>query len=121
MTSGAPIPLRNKLIGIGPELLIVLYKDIRDASGLTVVSAHCEPLQVLLTQGIVGLGLYFAYWGYMLKLFFGRKLWKTSTAPFFFPLAAYWGQSIFCSVYPVTAVLFSFVSGMYIRAAETSQ
>ena len=114
-------PLRNKLIGIGPELLIVLYKDIRDASGLTVVSAHCEPLQVLLTQGIVGLGLYFAYWGYMLKLFFGRKLWKTSTAPFFFPLAAYWGQSIFCSVYPVTAVLFSFVSGMYIRAAETSQ
>ena len=112
-------PLRNKLIGIGPELLIVLYKDIRDASGLTVVSAHCEPLQVLLTQGIVGLGLYFAYWGYLLKLFFSKKLWKTSIAPFFFPLAAYWGQSIFCSVYPVTGVLFSFVSGMYIRAAET--
>ena len=114
-------PLRNKLIGIGPEMLVIIYADVRDAAGLNVVTAHCEPLQVLLTQGIVGLGLYFAYWGYLLKLFFGKKLWKTSTAPLFFPLTAYWGQSIFCSAYPVTAVVFSFVAGMYIKVAETTQ
>lgn len=112
-------PLRNKLIGIGPEMLATVYREIQAATGRNVVSAHCEPLQVLLAQGIVGLGLYAAYWGYLLKLFFGKKLWKKSSAPFFFPLAAYWGQSIFCSVYPVTAVVFSCVSGLYISAAET--
>ena len=112
-------PLRSKLIGVGPEMLVTVYVEIRAATGRNVVSAHCEPLQVLLTQGIIGLGLYLAYWGYLLKLFFGKKLWRKSTASFFFPLAAYWGQSLFCSVYPVTGVLFSFVSGMYLKAAET--
>ena len=112
-------PLHNKLTGIGPEMLVTVYTQIRDTAGKNVVSAHCEPLQVLLTQGIAGLGLYLAYWGYLLKLYLGNKLWKKSTAPFFFPLAAYWGQSIFCSAYPVTAIVFSFVSGMYIRATET--
>ena len=37
---------------------------------------------------------------------------------FFFPLAAYWGQSLFCTVYPVTAVAFSFMAGLYLRYTE---
>ena len=113
-------PLRKKLVGVGPEMLRTVYVEIKAASGKNVVSSHCEPLQVLLTQGIVGLGLYITYWGYLLTLFFKKKLWRQNTAVFFFPLAAYWGQSLFCSVYPVTAVLFSCFSGLYLRFAESS-
>ena len=111
-------PLRNKLVGVGPEMLVTVYAKMRAATGRNVVSAHCEPLQVLLTQGIIGLCIYFAFWGYLLKLFFFRGVWKSEKAVYFFPLAAYWGQSIFCSVYPVTAVLFSFAAGMYLKEAE---
>lgn len=111
-------PLRNKIIGIGPEMLITVYGELESTFGMKVVSSHCEPLQVLLTQGIIGFGLYFIYWGYIIKLFFIEKLWTKNTAVFFFPLAAYLGQSVFCSVYPVTAVLFSFLSGIYLRSSE---
>lgn len=114
------LPLHRKLTGVGPEMLMTVYTEIRAASGKNVVSAHCEPLQVLLTQGIVGLGLYITFWGYLLRLFIKKKLWRQNTAVFFFPLAAYWGQSLFCSIYPVTAVLFSFTTGLYLRFAETS-
>ena len=113
------LPLHRKLTGVGPEMLMTVYTEIRAASGKNVVSAHCEPLQVLLTQGIVGLGIYIAFWGHLLRLFIKKKLWRQNTAVFFFPLAAYWGQSLFCSVYPVTAVLFSFAAGLYLRFAET--
>ena len=111
-------PLRNKIIGIGPEMLNTVYGELKSTFGMKVVSSHCEPLQVLLTQGIIGFGLYLTYWGYLVKIFFTKRLWKKNTAVFFFPLAAYWGQYVFCSVYPVTAVLFSFLSGIYLRSAE---
>lgn len=113
-------PIRNKLTGIGPEMLTIVYREIRDASGLNVISAHCEPLQVLLTLGIIGLGIYIVFWGYLLILFIKNRLWEENTAILFFPLAAYWGQSLFCSVYPVTSVVFCFISGMYLRYAEKS-
>ena len=112
------LPLRKKITGVGPEMLVTVYAGMRAATGKNVVSAHCEPLQILLTQGMIGIILYIIYWGYMLKLYFGKRLWNDSSALFFFPLAAYWGQSLFCSVYPVTAVMFSFASGAYLWHAE---
>ena len=99
-------------------MLFIVFAKFKVDTGRNVLSAHCEPMQVLLTQGITGLCLYISFWGYMLRLFFKNRLWRKSAAVFFFPLAAYWGQSLFCSVYPVTAVLFSFAAGMYLRAAE---
>ena len=112
-------PLRQKITGIGPEMLLLVYGEIRQATGRNVVAAHCEPLQVLLTLGIVGLALYLAFWGYLIYLYFAGKLGQKSEAVFFFPLAAYWGQSLFCSVYPVTAVLFSVAAGVYLKFAKT--
>jgi hypothetical protein len=53
------------------------------------------------------------------KLFFEKKLWRRRSAIFFFPLAAYWGQSLFCTVYPITAVVFSIMTGLYIKNAES--
>ena len=113
------LPLRQKITGIGPEMLFAAFARLKVETGRNVVTAHSDMLQILLAQGLVGLGLYFAFWGRMVMLFFRKRLWKTNTAVFFLPLAAYWGQSLFCTVYPVTAVVFSIMTGMYLKNAES--
>lgn len=113
------LPLRQKITGIGPEMLFAAFARLKAETGRNVVTAHSDILQILLAQGLVGLGLYIAFWVRMAMLFFRKKLWKTNTAVFFFPLAAYWGQSLFCTVYPVTAVVFSIMTGLYIKNAES--
>ncbi len=112
------LPLRYKITGIGPEMVFQAFIAHLAETGSNVVTAHSDIMQVLLTQGIVGLALYFAFWGYLTALFFRKKLWKSNTAVFFFPLAAYWGQSLFCTVYPITAAVFSFMAGLYLRYAD---
>ena len=114
-------PLRQKITGIGPEMLMLVYGPIRRKLSRNVVTAHSEPLQVLLSQGIVGLALYLVFWGYLVYLFFKKKLCRKNEAVFFFPLAAYWGQSLFCTVYPITAVLFSVTAGMYLKFAKAAE
>lgn len=108
--------VRQKLVGTGPEMLALLYAELRISPGINVLSAHCEPLHILLTQGLIGLGLYLVFWGHM---FF---LWKENCRPgedgnciWFFPLAAYFGHSLFCPLYPVTAALFSAFSGLFLH------
>ena len=112
------LPLRYKITGIGPEMVFQAFIAHLAETGSNVVTAHSDIMQVLLTQGIVGLALYFAFWGYLTALFFRKKLWKSTSVVFFFPLAAYWGQSLFCTVYPITAAVFSFMTGLYLRYAE---
>ena len=99
-------------------MVFLAFREHLAETGSNVVTAHSDIMQVLLTQGIVGLTLYIAFWGYLTALFFRKKIWKSNTAVFFFPLAAYWGQSLFCTVYPVTAVAFSFMAGLYLRYTE---
>ena len=115
----ADLPLRQKITGIGPEMLFAAFARLKAETGRNVVTAHSDILQILLAQGLVGLGLYIAFWVRMVMLFFRKKLWKTNAAVFFFPLAAYWGQSLFCTVYPVTAVVFSIMTGIYLKNAES--
>ena len=107
-------PLRQKITGIGPEMLLLVYGPIRQKTG-------SEPLQVLLSQGFVGLALYLVFWGYLVYIFLKKKLCRKNEAVFFFPLAAYWGQSLFCTVYPITAVLFSVAAGMYLKFAKAAE
>ena len=109
---------RYKITGLGPEMVFLAFREHLAETGSNVVTAHSDIMQVLLTQGIVGLTLYIAFWGYLTALFFRKKIWKSNTAVFFFPLAAYGGQSLFCTVYPVTAVVFSFMAGLYLRYTE---
>ena len=107
------LPLRYKITGIGPEMVFQAFIAHLAETGSNVVTAHSDIMQVLLTQGIVGLALYFAFWGYLTALFFRKKLWKSTSVVFFFPLAAYWGQSLFCTVYPITAAVFSFMTRFF--------
>ena len=112
------LPLRYKITGIGPEMVFQAFIAHLAETGSNVVTAHSDIMQVLLTQGIVGFVLYIAFWGYLTALFFRKKLWKSTSAVFFFPMAAYWGQSLFCTVYPITAAVFSFMAGLYLRYAD---
>ena len=95
-------------------MLAIVYAPLRVSHRINVVSAHCEPLQVLLTQGIVGLALYCVFWGALAVSFLKGRRWEREEAVLFFPRAAYFGQSLFCSAYPVTAVLFSAAAGLYL-------
>lgn len=111
-------PFSRKMTGIGPEMTAILYARLRVDPGINVVSAHCEPLHVLLTQGTIGFLLYLLFWGYCIYLFIKNSLWKGCRAVWFFPLAAYLGQSFFCTAYPVTAAVFSTAAGFYFPNAE---
>lgn len=86
---------------------------------MNLLSAHNDALQVLLAQGIIGLILYSLFWVYLIFLYIRGKLWKKNTGVFFFPIIAYFGQSMFASVYPVTGVVFSVMTALYLGQAET--
>ena len=111
-------PAGRKMTGIGPGLLAIPYAVLRVDPGINVVSAHCEPLHVLLTQGVAGLCLYILLWVRMGTLWFRNRLWRNQRAICFFPLAAYFGHSLFCPLYPVTAALFSVAAGVYLQVGS---
>ena len=108
----------RKWIGVGPDLLAVPYNAIRNKMNINLLAAHSEPLQILLTQGITGFVLYLLFWGYLFFLYIKGKVWKEKRASFFFPLAAYFGQSLLCSVYPITGILYSVMVGIYLEQIE---
>ncbi len=108
------LPVGRKITGIGQELLSLVYVSLRVDKGINVLAVHSEPLQILLTEGIVGASLYLAFWAAMIGLYLRRRMWERDGGAFFFPLAAYLGQSLFCSVYPVTAAVFSAMAGLFL-------
>lgn len=107
----------RRLVGAGPEMMEGVFLPLRQTWTMRVVSAHSEPLQVLLSQGLIGLGLYLAFWGHLTATYIRKKQWLDGSGVFFLPLAAYFGQSLFCSTYPVTAAVFSVMAGLYLKAA----
>ncbi|MDO4519326.1 MAG: O-antigen ligase family protein [Eubacteriales bacterium] len=93
---------REKLFGIGPEMLGNCYRGIRDKFTYQVLCAHSEFLQFLLSVGLVGAGSWIAMWIGLLTEYFRRKIWKTDRIVLFLPLAAYMGQSFFNSPMALT-------------------
>lgn len=84
---------KEKCIGVGPEMLLEPYKQLSQWFERTIVSAHSEPIQLLLTTGIIGLFCWMVIWGSIFVSYFRKKVWKTDNIAFFLPLAAYFGQS----------------------------
>ena len=107
-------PFLRMLVGVGPDHLRNFYRELSVIRDNNVLSAHCEPLQVLFTTGIIGEILYLFFWGSVITSWFRRKLWKDGRCVFFVPLMGYLGQSIFCTMYPVTGGLLSAVTGLYL-------
>ena len=56
-------PLKLKLIGIGPELLNNVYGPLAQGFDTVYVCSHSEPIQVLMTMGILGMIAWIGMWG----------------------------------------------------------
>lgn len=82
--------IKNKLIGVGPELLYNVYSSLYDQLGF-VLCSHSEPIQVLLSLGIIGFVSYYMCW-----IIIFIKFYKTNNKkiiPFYFGMICYFGQS----------------------------
>ncbi|MBR5515089.1 MAG: O-antigen ligase family protein [Clostridia bacterium] len=111
--------LKEKLIGIGPELLRQEYEELQMSTrfkGLAILSSHSEPIQALVTMGILGVGLWFA-------MFIGvfKEIKKATPHSFAFVLgiAAYFGQSFVNSATVLNLTLLCIMFAMYRITAKS--
>ena len=115
------LPLIKKLFGIGPELLPYYYPDLTDGTRLAITVAHSEPIQLLLTTGLLGLISYLGIWGSVLgagvKSFFGRG-GKAGEAMLLLPLAAYFAQGLVNSATVTNAALCFWLLGLWRRRQD---
>jgi hypothetical protein len=102
---------KDKLLGIGPELLGRYYQQY-DFSR-TVLVAHSDFFQVLLSMGLIGAACWLVGWGSLMVRFFREKLWKSDALLFFLPLMAYFGQSLVCTSMTTNASLLCVMAGMF--------
>lgn len=86
--------VKDKLLGVGPEMLRSYYAELTDYFSRKILVAHSEPLQILLTTGIAGFLCWVVIWGSMIGLYLKKSLWKHEAIAFVLPLAAYLGQSL---------------------------
>lgn len=109
----------NKLIGIGPGGLRQYYNGTNSVLGETLLTSHNEPIQFLLTTGVLGLGFWFIAWGSLIYSFLKYKVWKRKSAVFFVPIAAYLGESMVNSPMITNyAVLCAILACYYISLAD---
>ena len=112
--------IKEKLFGIGTDMLRGSYGEVeRVFEGLTVISSHSEPIQALLTMGILGLTAWSLIIGVTVYNFFKvlRNIKYVNTEglyAFFLPIAAYFSQSLVNSATTVNlcliTVIFSYFS-----------
>lgn len=109
-------PLKEKLIGVGPELLGRYYEDCYDYFGMTVLAAHSEFLQYLLTLGIVGAAAWLAVCVSVVYMFVRYLSRERMTFAYFLSLAAYFAQASICSPNPLNAAVCCVMLACYRRS-----
>ncbi len=85
--------LKEKLIGVGPEMLRFYYDGMTSHS-LLVLTSHNEWLQWLLTTGIWGGILWAALFLWLIISYFRSHCREHGKIAFFLPLMAYLGQAM---------------------------
>ena len=60
-------PLKMKLFGIGPELLNNIYAVLTDETKAAYICSHSEPIQMLLTMGLLGFISWAMAWIFLIK------------------------------------------------------
>ncbi len=88
------LPFEKKIFGIGPGMTRSYYQNLSREFGKTVLASHSEPIQYLLTTGILGIACWTCAWTGIIRKYFVEKLWQKNEAALFIPLAAYLGQSL---------------------------
>lgn len=108
------LSLKDKLFGVGPERQALLYEGLK-VHGLRVKVSHSEPIQMLLSMGMAGLGVWLLFWGSTLALFFRKTLWKQRSFMYFLPLAAYFAQSFVNSAMAVNVAVLCVTAALFRR------
>lgn len=98
--------IKEKLIGIGPELLRNEYAELQNTlfKGLAILSSHSEPVQALLSIGILGMAAWFAIFAGVLI----KPPKKPLSYAFYLSVGAYFGQS-FVNSATITNLCFLFI------------
>lgn len=103
---------KDKLIGVGPELLGQCYNGLTSHS-LIVLTAHNEWLQWLLTTGILGGMLWAASFLWLIISYLRSHCWEHEEIAFFLPLMAYLGQAMLNSPNAMNISLFYLFLALY--------
>lgn len=114
------LPLCQKLLGVGPEQLYSYYEELSVWFSRPIVNAHSEPLQLLVTNGVLGVLCWGAVWCAILARYFRQQLWQQDSIAFFLPLAAYFAQAMVNSPQPLNAALLCmFTSWFRMKTEQT--
>lgn len=118
--------VKEKLIGIGPELLRNEYLELQKGlfKGLAILSSHSEPIQLLLTTGVLGLLSWFGVYAGVAVSFI--KILKTKkditlSFAFFLPITAYFAQSFVNSATTVNLCLLCIILAFYRISIKTTE
>lgn len=103
---------KDKLIGVGPELLGYYYDGLTSYS-LIVLTAHNELLQWLLTTGILGAALWCSVFLWLIISYIRSRCWEQGGIAFFLPLTAYLGQAMVNSPNAMNIALFYLFLALY--------
>ena len=105
----------EKLIGLGPETLRMYNTEINEIVGGWVLTNHSDFLQLLVTNGLLGLTAWIAMWASIVVKQIKSKVIEDDAFIFFICLMAYLGQStVFtmeCLCWPMLIV----VMGLFLR------
>lgn len=106
-------PLHTKLFGVGPEMLGQYYEGCYEYFGATVLVAHSEFLQYLLTLGIFGAVAGAGVWITVIYTFYKYRSEEKMTIAFFLSLVAYFAQASVCSPQALTIAVLCVMLSCY--------
>lgn len=112
--------LKYFLIGSGPENLNSIYSAYSFENGVMLTTSHSEPIQVLMTMGILG---FIAYCLNLYSLFKSiiTNIKKEECLPYALALIAYFGQSLVNSATVPNILLLCVVTAIFINTVNIKE
>lgn len=113
--------IKDKLIGIGPEQLGSIYSDVAKAFGMKTLTAHSEPIQMLLSTGILGFLSYMCTCFFIAFDYLKNSAGKSNKTIFFLPIAAYFAQSLVNSMTVINVAILIVIASLYNISSNTEE
>ena len=112
---------KDKLFGVGPDMLGSYYEDCYEYFEETFLTAHSEFLQYLLTIGMVGAVAWIGICAAIVYTYFKYRTEETLTVAYFLPLAAYFMQAMIMNPQPLTLAVVCVILACFRRSVEKSR
>ena len=115
------MPFFNKLIGMGPETLHIHNVPLSNAMQMNVLANHSDFLQLLITNGIIGVGAWITMWGSIIYKQIKHGNMDDCSFAFFATLMCYMGQSTVNTIQGMTTGMLSVLMGIYLGYARKNK